>query len=143
MKVDSTGLTTVLKVKQFQEKSTQKELAEIKTARESEEQRLGSLEASKTSAMVEAGGVVKSSVGDLQTARAFIQSITRQINQQEQRVDAVKQQEDTKRTELVERTQSRQMVEKLDTKRKDEALKESERRAQRVIDVLAQRTKPA
>ena len=143
MTVQSTGLTTVLKVKQFQEKSTQKELAAIRTARETEEQQLGHLEASQNTAMTEAGNTVRSSAGDLQTARAFIQSISREISQQEQRVDEVKQQEDDKRGELIERSQSRQMVEKLDAKRKDEALRESERKAQRVIDVLAQRIKSA
>ena len=43
--------------------------------------------------------------------------------------------------ELLEKSQSKQMIEKIDQRRKDEQEKELERKAQRVSDVLAQRMK--
>ena len=141
MQVAKTGLQTVLKVKEFQEKSTQRELAAIKVHREAEEGKLGELEQSHNSAMTEAGSVVRTRAGDMQTARAFISSLARQVECQGERVEAAKQQEDVKRGELVERAKSRQIVEKLDTRRREQAEKEIDRKAQRVIDVLAQRMK--
>ena len=141
MNVSGTGLSTVLKVKVVQEKNAQRELAAIAQKREAEEQRLDQLEQTQDSALTQASGVTRSRAGDLQTSRAFIQSINKQIEQQGETVDDVKNKESAKRDELVERSKSRQMVESLDTKRKEEAEKEKERKAQRVIDVLAQRMK--
>lgn len=141
MNVQGTGLTTVLKVKQVQEKATQKELAEKKVTRQAEEQRLGQLEESKESAIDQTTMIGKTRAADMQTSMAFIQSLSRQISQQGERVDTARQNEDEKRGELVERSRSRQMVEKLDTQRKAEQEKEAQKKSQRVIDVLAQRMK--
>lgn len=141
MNVSSTGLGTVLKVKVVQEKNAQRELAAIAQKREAEEKRLDQLGQTQDSAISQASDITRSRAGDLQTSRAFIQSINRQITQQGEKVDDVKNKETAKRDELVERSKSRQMVESLDTKRREAAEKESERKAQRVIDVLAQRMK--
>ena len=141
MNVSSTGLGTVLKVKVVQEKNAQRELAAIAQKREAEEKRLDQLGQTQDSAITQASDITRSRAGDLQTSRAFIQSIHRQITQQGEKVDDVKNKETAKRDELVERSKSRQMVESLDTKRREAAEKESERKAQRVIDVLAQRMK--
>ncbi len=139
MKVSGTGLQTVLKVKEFQEKSTQRELAAIKVHREAEEGKLGELERSHDSAMTDAGSVVRTRAGDMQTSQAFIHSLARQVEQQGERVEDVKHTENDKRDELVERAKSRQIVEKLHARRCEEAGKEEERKSQRVMDVLAQR----
>ncbi len=139
MKVSGTGLQTVLKVKEFQEKNAQRELAAIKMHRETEEGKLGELEQSHSSAINEAGSVTRARAGDMQTARAFIGSLARQVQQQGERIEEVKQQEDTKRGELVERSKSRQIVEKLDARRREEMDKEDARKSQRIMDVLAQR----
>jgi flagellar export protein FliJ len=141
MQVSNSGLETVIKVKHFQVKKAQRELAEIKINLEKEQGALDHLEETKDSAMTDAVRIMRTRAGDLQTSRAFIQSLSRQIQQQEDRLDEIKQQEDDKRGELLEKTKSRQMVEKLDQKRKDEAEKEDERKAQKMIDVLAQRLK--
>jgi flagellar export protein FliJ len=141
MKVQASSLTTVLKVKQFQEKATQKELAEKKITRETEEEKLGRLEQSKETALDQTKVSGRTRAADLQTSLAFVQSLTRQISQQGEKVDAAKESEDQKRGELVERSRSRQMVEKLDARRKVEQEKEAEKKAQRVMDVLAQRMK--
>lgn len=141
MNVQGTGLGTVLKVKQFQEKSAQKDLAATTIVRENEEQRLGELEQTKDAAIESASVIVRSNARDLQTGQAFLQSLSREIDQQGDRVDAARQMEDQKRTDLLEKKKSRQMVEKLDTKRRTEMEKEVDRKSQRVIDLLAQRTK--
>ena len=84
---------------------------------------------------------MKTRAVDLQTSQAFLQSLSRQIEHQEEKVREVTTEEEGKRVELVEKSQSKQMVEKIDQRRRDEETKEQERKAQRVIDVLAQRIK--
>ncbi|MGA9120041.1 MAG: flagellar FliJ family protein [Bacteroidota bacterium] len=141
MNVSGTGLTTVLKVKTVQEQNAQRELAAISQKREVEEKRLDQLAQTQDSAISDASGVLRTKAGDLQTSRAFIQSLNRQILHQGEKVEEIKTNESDKRDELVERSKSRQMVESLDGKRKVAIEKESERKSQRVIDVLAQRMK--
>ena len=142
MQVSSSGLATVMKVKHFLVKKAQRELAAITVTKQKEQGELSHLEETKDSAMTDAVRIMRTRAGDLQTSRAFIQSLSRQIHLQEERIQEIRQQEDTKRDELVEKTKSEEMVEKLDQKRKDEVEKESDRKAQSLIDVLAQRLKP-
>jgi len=141
MQVGNSRLGTVIKVKHFQVKKAQKELSVISIDREQQEQHLDKLERRQTNAMSEAVRTMKARAVDLQTSRAYIQSISRQITQQAAKVDEVKFQEDGKRAELLEKSQSKQMLEKLDQKRRAELEKEQERKSQRMLDVLAQRTK--
>ena len=84
---------------------------------------------------------MKTRAVDLQTSQAFLQSLSRQIETTEEKIREVTTEEEGKRVELVEKSQSKQMVEKIDQRRRDEETKEQERKAQRVIDVLAQRIK--
>lgn len=141
MRVSESPLSTVIRVRDMQLKKTQRELAVIKVARQEEEGRLSSLEEEHGSAMAEAVRTMKTRAVDLQTSQAFIQSLSRQIERQEEKVRDVTDREEGKRVELVERSQSKQMVEKVDQRRREEETKEQERKAQRVIDVLAQRMK--
>lgn len=141
MNVAESRLQTVIRVKNFQVKKAQKELAQIKVHREKEEVALNDLEDTKSTAMTDAAREMKAKAADLQTSRAFIQSLSRQIKQQEDKVGEIQHQEDDKRGELLEKTQSQQMLEKLDQKRKDEAEKEQDKKSQRLLDVLAQRIK--
>jgi flagellar export protein FliJ len=141
MHVGESRLRTVIKVKQYQVKKAQKELAVIAVDREQEEHQLNFLEHSKSSAMTEAVRTMKARAVDLQTSRAYIQSISRQVTQQAAKVDDMKVKEDGKRAELLEKSQSEQMLEKLEQKRRVEVEKELERKSQRMLDVLAQRMK--
>ncbi len=141
MNVAESRLQTVIRVKNFQVKKAQKELAQIKVSRQKEEGTLNDLEETKSTAMSDAAREMKAKAVDLQTSRAFIQSLSRQIKQQEDKVGEIQHQEDDKRGELLEKTQSQQMLEKLDQKRKDEAEKEQDKKSQRMLDVLAQRMK--
>jgi flagellar export protein FliJ len=141
MHVSGSRLQTVIKVKQFQVKATQRELAVIKVHKEQEQSHLTQLEETQSTAMSDAVREMKSRAADLQTSRAFIESLSRKIRTQEQKVEEIKSREDAKRGELVEKSQSEQMLEKLEEKRKTEVEKDVERKAQRMIDVLAQRVR--
>lgn len=139
MRVSDSPLSTVIRVRDMQLKKTQRELAVIKVERQTEEVRLTSLEEQQSNAMTDAVRKMKTRAVDLQTSQAFLQSLSRKIEHQEEKVREVTTAEEGKRVELVERSQSKQMVEKIDQRRRDEETKEQERKAQRVIDVLAQR----
>ncbi len=141
MRVSDSPLSTVIRVRDMQLKKTQRELAVIKVERQTEEGRLSTLEEQQSSAMTDAVRKMKTRAVDLQTSQAFLQSLSRKIEHQEEKVREVTTAEEGKRVELVERSQSKQMVEKIDQRRRDEETKEQERKAQRVIDVLAQRIK--
>ena len=141
MRVSDSHLGTVIRVKDFQVKKAQRELAVIKVNRAQEEGALTSLEERQSTAMSDAVRKMKTKAVDLQTSQAFIQSLSRQIEQQVEKVQEIVTQEEGKRGELLEKSQSKQMIEKIDQRRKEEEGKEQERKAQRVIDVLAQRMK--
>jgi flagellar export protein FliJ len=139
MRVGPSRLQTVIRVKDIQVKSAQRELAQIKVKKDLEQGTLDRLEDQKSSAMTDTARDMKSRARDLQTGRAFLQSLSRQIKDQEKTVRGVSDQEDSKRGELVEKTQSQKMIETIEEKRRTEQVKEDDRKAQRVIDVLAQR----
>jgi flagellar export protein FliJ len=141
MRVSDTGFETVIRVKDFQVKKAQRELAVISVDRVRAEGTLTNLEEKQSTAMTDAVRTMKTKAVDLQTSQAFLQSLSRQIQKQVEKVEEVLTQEEGKRGELLEKSQSKQMIEKIDQRRKDEQEKELERKAQRVSDVLAQRMK--
>ena len=141
MRVSDTGFETVIRVKDFQVKRAQRELAVISVDRVRAEGTLTNLEEKQSTAMTDAVRTMKTKAVDLQTSQAFLQSLSRQIQKQVEKVEEVLTQEEGKRGELLEKSQSKQMIEKIDQRRKDEQEKELERKAQRVSDVLAQRMK--
>jgi len=141
MRVSDTSFETVIRVKDFQVKRAQRELAVISVDRVRAEGTLTNLEEKQSTAMTDAVRTMKTKAVDLQTSQAFLQSLSRQIQKQVEKVEEVLTQEEGKRGELLEKSQSKQMIEKIDQRRKDEQEKELERKAQRVSDVLAQRMK--
>jgi flagellar export protein FliJ len=141
MRVSDSSFETVIRVKDFQVKKAQRELAVISVDRVRAEGTLTHLEERQSTAMTDAVRTMKTKAVDLQTSQAFLQSLSRQIQKQVQKVEEVLTQEEGKRGELLEKSQSKQMIEKIDQRRKVEQEKELERKAQRVSDVLAQRMK--
>ena len=139
MQFVDTGLGTVLKVKKYQEKKAHEELVHLLRSKDQEQAALSELNDRRESAMTEAVRISRSRVLELQTSRAFLRSLSAEIRQKEKKVDEIKVQESDKRTELVERTQAKQMVENLDQRRQAEFVREADRKEQRLIDVLAQR----
>jgi flagellar export protein FliJ len=141
MRVSGSHLGTVIRVRDIQVNKAKKELAEIQTNREVAEGELQSLEEKQSTAMSDAVRDMKTKAVDLQTSQAFIENLSRKIEEQGKRVDEIVTAEEGKRDELLEKSQSKHMLEKLEEKRKEELEKEQERKSQRVIDVLAQRMK--
>lgn len=139
MQFVDTGLATVLKVKKYQEKKAHEELVHLLRSKDLEQAALSDLNDRRENAMTEAVRVSKSRALELQTSRAFLKTLSTEIRQKEKRVDEIQGQANDKRSELVGRTQSKQMVENLDQRRQAEIAKEIDRKEQRLIDVLAQR----
>jgi flagellar export protein FliJ len=139
MRISDSPLATVIRVKGHMVNKAQRELAVIKVARQKAMGALETLEGQHCSAMTDAVRKVKTRAVDLQTSQAFLQSLSRQIERQEAKVREVTKQEIGKREELVGQSQSKTMIERIDQRRKDEDVKVQERRAQGVIDALAQR----
>jgi len=141
MKIGETRFGTLLKVRTIQEKKTQDELTQIRTKKEEERQTLTRLEETRDSEIEGNDTKSKMSAKDLQTSRAFLRRIATEIASQQDKVGEIEAREDAKRDELVERSQSRKMVENLDEKSRAQAVREADRKEQRLIDVLAQRVK--
>ncbi|MBI3578978.1 MAG: flagellar FliJ family protein [Ignavibacteriales bacterium] len=130
---------TVLKVKSYLEKKAQGELHTIQEQHHQETEELNQLTEENESALGETIAVLKARATELQTSRAFLQNLSRQIERQKEKLEDIKLQEHSKREELTEKTQAKRMIEKLEEKREGEEAKENERKEQRLIDVLAHR----
>jgi flagellar export protein FliJ len=139
MQISESRLHTVIKVKTHQQKNAQRELVQIQETKQKETGVLSDLRDTHEWALSDSVRAAKIRATDAQTSRAFIQRLGRQIERQAQEVEKISHQEDTKRGELLEKSQSKRMVERLEEKRKVEAAKEADRRDQKLIDVLAQR----
>lgn len=135
----SKRMRTLIKVKTHQEKKAQIELMEIRRQKQDEEKALRTLEETRESAMQDAASKQRVSAADAQANSAYLQSISRQITQQEKKVDDIGHKEGHKREELVAKTQSKKMVEKLDQKRRAEVSKALDLKEQKMMDVFAQR----
>jgi len=141
MRASDSPLSTVIRVKGHLVKKAQRELAALKVTRQKEEGTLEALEGRQHSAMSEAARKKRGRAADLQTGRAFIQTLSRKIERQEARVREATTREEGKRGELVGHSQSKQMMTTLDERRKAESAKDKERKAQRDIDIVAQRAR--
>lgn len=132
---------TVLKVKRIQERKAQTELHQLQRAHAEEEATLADKRETQKAAISEAVRSMKVKATDAQTSRAFLKKLSREIDEQTRKVEELQSRREEKRGELIERTKSTAVVEKLDDKLRLEAVKENERKEQRLIDVLAQRIK--
>ncbi len=132
-------LRTVVRVKSHLEKKSQRELAEIQEQQQEEAGRLESLHRTKEHALQETSAILKARATELQTSYAFLQSLARQIQRQHKKLEAIRQLEESKKAELLQRKQSREMIEELVEKRLAHENKERERKEQRLLDVLAHR----
>ncbi len=130
---------TVLKVREIQERQALRELRDLQATNAQEQETLEAFRETQQSAVTDAVRSMKMKATDAQTSRAFIMKLSKQIREQEKKVKEVQSQEDQKRDELIERSRSREVVEKLDEKLRTEQSKELDRKEQRLIDVLAQR----
>ncbi|MCX6135330.1 MAG: flagellar export protein FliJ [Ignavibacteriales bacterium] len=135
----SSKFRTVLKVKKIQERKAQSELYQLELVHAREEATLTEIKETQKTALTDAVRNMKIKATEAQTSRAFIKQLSREIDEQKQKVAQVRAEKFEKREELVERSKSSNMIEKLDKKMQAEETKETERKEQRLIDVLAQR----
>lgn len=135
----SSKFRTVLRVKKIQERQAQSELHKLEIVHAQEEATLSEIKETQKTAVSEAVRNMKMKATEAQTSRAFIKQLSREIDDQKQKVSGIQTQKAEKREELIERTKSTTMIEKLDKKIQVEEAKEIERKEQRLIDVLAQR----
>ena len=135
----SSKFRTVLKVKKIQERQAQSELYQLEVVHAREEATLSEIKETQKTALSEAVRTMKMKATEAQTSRAFIKQLSREIDEQKKKVAQIQTQKAEKREELIERTKSTTMIEKLDKKMQVEEAKETERKEQRLIDVLAQR----
>jgi flagellar export protein FliJ len=140
MKVSArTKFSTVLKVKKIQERKSQTELRQLEVAHAREEATLADIKQTQQAALSDAVRSMKIKATDAQTNRAFIKKLSNEIDVQSKKVEKVVSLEQDKRGELIERTKSKSMIEKLDQRVQTEEAKEKDRKEQRLMDVLAQR----
>ncbi len=141
MKVGDSRFGTLLRVKSIQERKTQQELVEIQNQKDEERQTLSQLQERREGEIAEAVRKSRMRATDLQSSRAFLTRLSKEIGEQENKIEEIQVKEDEKREELVERSRSKHMVEDLEEKYQTQVLREAERKEQRLIDVLAQRVK--
>ncbi|MCU0412674.1 MAG: flagellar export protein FliJ [Bacteroidetes bacterium] len=141
MKVGDSRFGTLLRVKSIQERKSQQELVEIQNKKDEERQTLSQLQERREGEIAEAVRKSRMRATDLQSSRAFLTRLSKEIGEQENKIEEIQVKEDEKREELVERSRSKHMVEDLEEKYQTQVLREAERKEQRLIDVLAQRVK--
>lgn len=133
------GLQTVIWVKNVQKKQAQRELAIITTDREEEQKALSGLEEAHSTAVEARKRGRKRKASELQASQSFLDTLRRKITKQERKLEEVKSREELKREELLEKSQTEEVLERIDTRRKEQVSKQRERKAQSIIDTLAQR----
>lgn len=136
----SSRFGTLLRLKKHQEKLTQQQLLQIQRTHLQEKEMLDKLREAREEAMLESYSKGRTKATDLQTHRAFIFSLSRQITTQTSKVHEISKREQATRAELTKKSQARQIVEKLDEKMREEALREAERKSQMMLDEVAQRS---
>ncbi len=139
MKITEQRLSTILKVKENQKKTAQQELHSIKNEKKRQLEALDHLEETKEAAI---GGLARNGIlraTDVHVNRAYIQHLTQQLKIQMKKINSIETEEHDKREELLEKTKSKRIFEKLEEKRQAEVQQESQRKEQRLMDVLANR----
>ncbi|HXF99400.1 MAG TPA: flagellar export protein FliJ [Bacteroidota bacterium] len=136
----SSRFGTLLRLKKHQEKLTQQQLLQIQRTHLQEKEMLDKLREAREEAMLESYSKGRTKATDLQTHRAFIFNLSRQITTQTSKVHEISKREQATRAELTKKAQARQIVEKLDEKMREEALREAERKNQSMLDDVAQRS---
>jgi flagellar export protein FliJ len=132
---------TLLKVRKYQEKKAQQELSQLRHEKAIEEDTLNQLDKRRDTAIAGADGVEKSSAQDIQAQHAFIRKLSKDIQEREKNLKVMVEKEHSKTDEVVERKKAKEMVENLEERFQTDLSKEADRKEQKVLDILAQRSK--
>jgi flagellar export protein FliJ len=141
MRIHKKRMQTIIKVKTHLEKKAQQELKAIHEEREKENRVLSTMKDTHRTTAQETGKVSKMRASAMAVRRAFLHKLSRDIEEQETKIDEIVVLEGSKREELISRSQSKQMVEQLNDKHRTEERKEADQREQAAIDVLTLRSK--
>ena len=141
MNVSTTKFSSLLKVRQHQEKQTQQELMTIRLKKEHEERQLNLLHQTREEAFAGELQTEKITANEIQNSRAFIKTLNTLIKKKIVDINEISSIESTKIEELVDRTIKKKMVENLDSKQRDILRREQERKEAKIIDMLSQRLK--
>lgn len=139
MDISKNRFSTLIRVKSHQEKIAQQELSSIKEQKNKEIEVFDHLEETQNTAIDVIAQKMKIRATELQSDRAYIQNLRQQMQEQLKKINTMQDKEDGKRIELVEKSQSKKIIEKLEEKRITEAEMETSRKEQRLMDVLANR----
>ncbi|MBP8975393.1 MAG: flagellar export protein FliJ [Bacteroidetes bacterium] len=140
MDVSGVRFGTLLKVRKYQEQKAQEELSQIRIQKLREEEALSELAEKRDEEISTSPQKGKVQAADVQVSRAFIRKLTKEIQAQRKKINEIQKQEETKTDEVVERKKAKEMIETLEERYQTQLAREKDRKEQRLMDVLAQRT---
>jgi len=132
-------LQTVLTVREYQERRLQHDLFKIGQDKERENSVLTQLNDEIELAVIEDSAIVRVRATELQTSKAFIDTLSNKITDQEQVIGDLKHKEKHARGELVNKRQSRHMLESLKKTHEEKVQKEEDEKVQKIIDEFGNR----
>ncbi len=131
---------TIINVREHQKKQTTKELSQISRQKKEESEKLSGMHSEHTEAMSSSFSARRSTANDVQTNSAFIKRLATEIKHQTKKVEKIEGQEADKRVELLERVKAKSVIEKLQSKLKEEVRVEADKKEQNLLDTLGQRS---
>jgi|GEM_PF-1679619 flagellar export protein FliJ len=132
-------LQTVLTVREYQERRLQHDLFKIGQEKERESGVLTQLNDEIELAVFEDSTIVRARATELQTSKAFIDTLSNKITDQEQVIGELTHKEEHTRVELVSKRQSRHMLESLKKTHEEKVQKEEDLKMQKIIDEFGNR----
>lgn len=132
-------LQTVLTVREYQERRLQHDLFKVGQDKERESSVLTQLNDEIELAVFEDSTIIRARATELQTSKAFIDTLSTKINDQEQVIVDLQHKEESTRGELVSKRQSRHMLESLKKNHVEKVQKEEDLKLQKVIDEFGNR----
>jgi len=139
MKNSDFRLQAVLDVRQYQERRLQHELFEIAQMYERELSALSKLNSDFQIAVFEESTIVRARADDFQTSKAFIETLSTQIDSQEEKMTEIKGRENQTRSQLLDKRQSKHMLENLKKTFTDKVKKIEDEKFQKIIDEFGNR----
>ncbi len=139
MKNSDFRLQAVLDVRQYQERRLQNELFEIAQMYERELSALSKLNSDFQIAVFEESTIVRARADDFQTSKAFIETLSTQIDSQEEKMTEIKGRENQTRSQLLDKRQSKHMLENLKKTFTDKVKKIEDEKFQKIIDEFGNR----
>ncbi len=130
---------TIVTVRENQKKQTTRELYQISLEKVVQMARLNHLHTEQQNAFDGSFKDQRTKANDMQVFSAFVKKLSSEITKQTSTVKKIETKEETKREELFERVKAKTIVEKLQSKYREEFRKEIDHKEQLLTDSLNQR----